>query len=281
MKTLLIPTLAATLGLASAASAQVLMFDFGATTATGTSLTNSPYHTAAGGSFTQNTWNTVNLADVTSGLLFSNNDAATGVSLHLGRTIASVDANVIDLSSNPTSTLDPATAYPTNTGVYAGDSVGKDGIFGTTTTNPRIGVQIAGLSAGTYDIYVTARNTKTGNNQPAYDQIVYAGTSSVAGNFNFTSTGFISETLTYPTGSSSASAYTSAWVEGENYVKLSVSITAGELIDIAVAGGGTNRGFLNSIQIVNTTSQIPEPSSFAALAGLAGLGLAASRRRRA
>ena len=64
MKTLqlIAPALVAAFGV-SVASAQVLMFDFGATTASGGSLTNSPYHTAAGGSFTGGTWNTVGTAD--------------------------------------------------------------------------------------------------------------------------------------------------------------------------------------------------------------------------
>ena len=59
---------------ASAASAQVLMLDFGPTAASGGDLTNSPYHTANTG-FSGTTWNTVGVVDVSSGLLFSNTTA--------------------------------------------------------------------------------------------------------------------------------------------------------------------------------------------------------------
>jgi len=67
------------------ASAQVLMLDFGPTAATGTDRTNSPYHTA-NGAFTDTTWNTLGTADVASGIVWSDNTAATGISINLGAT---------------------------------------------------------------------------------------------------------------------------------------------------------------------------------------------------
>jgi hypothetical protein len=105
--------------------------------------------------------------------------------------------------------------------------------------------------------------------------------SSAAGNFNFQETGnlYAFSTLTY-SNPNAASSFTGSWVEGSNYIKLSVSITSGDFLNLAIAGGGSeNRGFLNSVQIVNTTP-VPEPSAFAALAGLGALGLVAVRRRR-
>lgn len=260
---------------ASAASAQVLMLDFGPTAATGGDLTNSPYHTANTG-FSGTTWNTVGTADVTSGLLFSNATAA-GVTVNLGVTTT----NTVNLTSQPSTSSTLGTA--TNTGVYAGSSVGKDGIFsGAASSTNTVGLQIGGLSAGTYDIYITARNTNTGQ-QPSngYSQTALAGKSAGAGDFDFT--GYTASTLSYPSNSNT-SLYTTAWVQGENYVKLSITLSSGEFLNIAVDGAaidtnGDTRGFLNSVQIVNT-SAIPEPSAFAALAGLGVLGLAVLRRRR-
>lgn len=252
------------------------MLDFGPTGQTG-SATNSPYHTADG-AFTGGTWNTIGVSDMTSGVLFSDGTAPmTNVTVDLGISAT----NTINLSTQPATSS--ALGIANTTGVYAGNSVGKDGIFsGTGSSNNSIGVQIGGLSAGTYDIYVTARNTNTGSEpNKGYSQTVLVGTSADSGNFDFT--GYNSSTLTYP-NDSNTSLYTAAWVAGENYVKLSISLSAGEFLNLAVDGeaigsSGDTRGFLNSIQIVNT-STIPEPSTFAALGGLAAFGLAAATRRR-
>lgn len=64
-------------------------------------------------------------------------------------------------------------------------------------------------------------------------------------------------------------------------MKFSVTLTSGQFINIASRGATDElRGFLNSIEIVNT-SAVPEPASVAALAGLAALaGVVGIRRRR-
>jgi len=273
---ILTPLLA--LGLSVSASAQVLMLDFGGT-ATDRS-TNSPYHTV-NGTYSDGSWNNIGLVDPGS-VVFGNGDTATGVSVTMGLN-SGTTGTTINLATQPTNLL-TGTAYTAGSNIYTSNSIGRDGVFGGSsgTTTPWVGVQITGLAAGTYDVYVAARNTNTGTAQSNYDQIVFAG-KSVTGNFDFG--GYGSGTLSYD-GSSPTNA-SSSWVQegnsGENYVKLSVSITAGEAINIAVQGdgasGGANRGFLNAIQIVNT-STIPEPSAFAALGGLAALGLAAAGRRR-
>lgn len=261
---------------ASAASAQVLMLDFGPTVATAGNLTNSPYHTA-NGSFTGSTWNTVGTADVASGgVLFSNNTTATGVSVNLGSTTTNT---TIELGTQPGTS--GALGSQTSTGVYDGNSVGKDGIFTTTngsTGVTRVGMQVGGLTTGTYDIYITARNTSTSPTAATYSQTAFIGVSSESGNFNFqdTENPYVSSTLTYA-NPNAASSFTGTWVEGENYIKFSVSITSGDFLNLAIAGGGSeNRGFLNSVQIVHV---IPEPSSVAALAGFAALGMVGLRRR--
>ncbi len=257
------------LGFAACAHAQVLMLDFGSTASTGAE-TNSPYHTAASPSFTDIKWNTVT-ADVSSGgLFFSDTTAAAGVSVNMG--VSTGTTTTIDLDAN---TFNQLTGSATDSLIYAGNSVGRDGMFTNTTGNPYIGVQIGGLSGGTYDIYITARNTNTGSGQAAYDQIAYAGKSSDLGDFSFT--GYISSTISYAANQNPDTYRTSAWSEGENYVKLSITLSDGEYLNLAVAGNGITRGFLNSVQIV---SAIPEPSTYAVIGGLAMLGFAAIRRRR-
>lgn len=77
------------------------------------------------------------------------------------------------------------------------------------------------------------------------------------------------------------------FVNGAN-VALSESIdqtAAGFVVNIGAVSGVRSivlptTAFYDNLSITYTTSAIPEPSSYAALAGLAGLGLALGRRRR-
>jgi hypothetical protein len=274
----------ACLGLAAApsASAVALMLDFGPTAITTGSFTNSPYHAVSG--VTDGTWKSSIVGDVNSGLFYSDNSPATNVAVNMGVSYASTvigqTATTINLGLNTFNTT-ALTGSATNTGVYADTSAGRDGIFTSNNNNPYIGLQVTGLSAGTYDIYIVARNTNTGADQAAYTQTAYAGKSASVGNFDFSAYSATSESLLYPSGPTNT--YSSNWVEGSNYVKLSITLTSGEYLNLAVAGGGTGaaaRGFLNSVQIVST-STVPEPSTYAVLGGLVALGLAIHRRRRA
>jgi hypothetical protein len=277
MKKLLPAFIAAAFAFATGASAQVLLLDFGANpngTPSGANLTNSAYHTASG-NLTNTTWNQVRLADVTSGLIYGNTDAATGVSVNLGRNTTT--GTIIGLTSQPASEL---VGTAVTTGVYAGNSAGRDGIFGTSTTNPVVGIQVGGLSAGTYDVYVAARNTNTGNGQPTYSQNIFVGKTATATNFDYS--GYATAGLTYTGSASQQTTFVNSWVLGENYVKLSVTLAGGEYLNLAVEGRNASnvldRGFLNSVQIV---ASVPEPSTYAMLGGLAVLGVAILHRRRA
>lgn len=268
------------------ASAQVLMLDFGPTAATLTDRASSPYHTATSG-FTDTQWNTIGTGDVASGLKWSNNTNATGISINLG--VSAASATTINLGNNPASTNALGTSV--KTGIYSGTRAAKDGIFsGTTGQSVAVGAEISGLAAGTYDIYITGRNT---NSAFASSMRFYAGKAASSGNFDFNN-GFALDTIAYqdntpsPTPpynlSAGATAQNASWQETgtyANYGKFTISLSAGEVLQLAsLGGGGANgefRGFLNSIQIV---SSIPEPSSFALLAGAGALMIVGIRRRR-
>lgn len=213
-----------------------LMLDFG-TTIPDNSQTNSPYHTSFS-LFTDTTWNVIGTQDVNAGLLYSNSVLADGVTLNLGVS----STNIINLSTQPANSS--ALGTTVNTGVYSGNSVGKDGIW---SSHPSLGLQIGGLAAGTYNVYVTARNTNSGNGLQ-YTQTVFAGSSQIAGNYDYTLPSYDSASLSYEY---STDHFTNTWIEGNNYLVLSVTLVSGEYLNIVVKGGGSeSRGFFNSVQIV-------------------------------
>lgn len=232
------------------------MLDFGATVVTGTSQSNSPYHTVSG-SFTGTTWNQVQTTDVAAGaLVYASGGTASGVSLNLGA--AGLASSTINLGTAPSNS--GALGSLTNTGVYADTSVGRDGIWnGSSAASQRyVGFQVSGLSAGTYDVYVTSRNTSA---SVAYSQTVYLGASSTAGNFDATTLS-LSETVSY----SGASDDIGAWVDNGNYLKFTITLGTDQYLNLGVTGSTSEfRGFLNSVQIV----AVPEP----AVPVMLGLGL--------
>jgi len=259
------------LTLAASASAQVLMLDFGPTAATTTNLTNSAYH-AANTSFTDDDWNTRGTGDAAAGsLVWSTGLIAAGISLNTGATTDGT-STTIGLGNTPSSSS--ALGNNVNTGIYDGDSVLKDAIFTGSTGNTRaVGIQVGGLSAGTYDIYVSGRNTNTA---ATHSQNFYAGTSATAVNFDYSLYTANHATLSYVNATSAVTS----WSAGANYAKFSITLSSGDFLNIAAAGGpGELRGFLSFVQIVKTSS-IPEPSTYALLTGLGGVILVSLRRRR-
>lgn len=269
MKNLRLTSFAALCALASAGSAQaaVLMFDFGPTTVSGASLTNSPYH-SANTSFTDTEWNKIQNLDVAAGSLkWSDGATASSLTLDIGGN-QSVGTKVIDLAKLSSEITSNALGSQTSAGVYAPGSVGTDGIYVGSSGARAVGFQLGGLPVGTYDIYITGRNTNTGSSQT---HEFYVNTAA-AGSGNFDFSALSANSLTFANGS----AAITSWIVGENYVKTSFSITAvGQVLNLA--SYGPSRGFLNSVQIV---SAVPEPSSFAMIGGAAALGLVALRRRR-
>lgn len=263
MKSYLLASLVAALS-AIPASGSILMLDFGPTTVSGADQLNSPYHTVAGAGFTDTSWNKIEKTDVSS-LSWSNGAVATGVTVNIGVAPETVTPTVVNYATTPNSSSALGTLWPSGGGIYAGTSVGRDGIFGV--AGQSLGIQVTGLAAGIYEIFVVGRNTNTGNT--IANSFVGAG---VAGE-NFDFSGLTPISISY-TGATS----TAAWVEGVNYSKHTITLAAGQALNIATQGTDTDsqkRGFMNSIQIVQ---QIPEPST-AVLSG--ALLLPLLRRRRA
>ncbi len=257
-------------GLVVSQAGAAILLDFGPTSpATGTNnLTNSPFHTATGSMDT--TWNVLGTADQLTGVMNSDGTAAS-VGVNIGATAAS--STVIDLANQPGSSNGLGTQIMT--GVYRAGSIGRDAIFdGTNPSVHNVGFQLTGLAAGSYDVYLTMRNTNDFNIH-SMTGFVAAGTASPT----FDHSGYSSVTLTYGQG---AGAQTAAWVPNgmtdANYALFNVTLTAGQVLNVAVAGDGAGgpqtRGFLSSAAIV----AVPEPST--SLLGLAGFSLAILRRRR-
>jgi hypothetical protein len=243
------------------------MVDFGATTVTGDSLTNSPYH-SANSSFTDSMWNQITAADefAAGGLKYSDGSNASGVSINMGST--DVYNGTIDLDGTVRSVA-PKTDY--STGIYAGTSVALDAVYGIvgTTGTKFCGFQIGGLAAGEYQIYLTGRNTATTG---GYTETFYLSTSSTGG--NFVNNSGTTQALTYPGGGD-----WSQWYEegsaSENYVVYNITLAAGEYINIGTTASNSQAAGLNSVQIVS----VPEPAALGLVLGGATLIIAVRRFR--
>lgn len=255
-------------GAVATTHAAVLQLDFGPTTVSGTDQSNSPLHAVT--PTTGTTWNKVELADISSGLMYADGSNAIGVSLNLGR---STSSNTINFADQPGNSA--ALAGTVNTGIFAGTSVGRDGIFhGTQFQNNRLGLTLSGLPLGPYDVYIVAMNTSIGFDDNRRVQNVGALATASS-----TST---LDTTALPTLAiaNHGTGLTASWSDGLNYRKLTVTLTSATPDLTIFSYGNTNvtgqehpRGFLNAVQVV----LIPEPTSLVML-GFAGLLL---RRRRA
>lgn len=258
-------TLAVLLAGASVASGTVMLLDFGPTTPTGGNLTNSPYHTVNSG--TETIWNVLGTSD-SSSLTWGDNSTATGVAVNLGRSLTST---VINFADQPGASNSLGTRI--NTGVFDGNSVGKDGVFhGSGGQQNAIGMKLTGLTVGiTYEVFVVGINTN----------ITLPGDSDLTPmNIGALATGDVGTLdIAALSATTVSNNVTGSWTEGANFARFNVTLTADNPVltlftisDIPSEG----RGFLNSVQV----TPVPEPAIYAALFGLLSLGFVAWRRRR-
>jgi len=216
-----------------------LLLDFGPTSVqTLADCLNSPGHAVGGLSDVQTNWNTGLKTDVASGLIYSDNSPASGVSIDMGRSVSG--GSIIDFTDNgfiSTNVLGGSQ----NSGIYGGNSPVKDGFYGGATGNTSaVGVRVNGLSAGTYTVFFAARNTSTANANP---QRVYATNAPTTSTYTFTNSPSVLENNSSP-------AVTSSFVSGDNCGSMVVTLAAGDSLYIAAAGASADRGFLNAVEIV-------------------------------
>lgn len=301
MKTLPLAIVSISICTVHSLSAATLMLDFGnpvtntsvpetnnlatpGPVAAGAYLTLSPGHVTGSVAAGETTWNTITTSDPNSTLKYSDGTSAPStVTLTLGQEAVAGD-NTISYStpiaslglvgngggtSGRKSLLTPGSIYGDSR--LGSSAVGRDAFFGA--ANSAIGFRVDGLAAGDYVVYLMGRNTNA-NTASLAGMAFYATTGDSASTFASFNTED-SEFQANPTYTTAA--YTNqyqSFVEGQNYVALSVSLLEGDSLFVAVDGTETEiRGFLNMAQIV----QVPE-TSVALLGGLGLLGLLRRRR---
>ena len=240
----------------SQAQAGSLLLDFGPTTVTGTDVTLSMAHFAGALTDADINWNQIINADATSGLVYSDGSAASGVSVIVGRSDAGISDTVNYNNKNISSS---ALGGQLKNGIYTNTSPLKDGIFATgisTVNTNTLGIRVDGLAAGTYTLYISGRNTSTAISAP---ERFFAANGAVSASFSFSTntTSFVDEANsgTAPGGSpNQADAITGTFAYGDNCVHLVVTLGAGDSLYLAaigiVTGSDYIRGFLNSVEIV-------------------------------
>lgn len=270
--------------------ASSLLLDFGQTTVASPYLTLSPAHAVGAVSLSDTSWNKIISSAPVSSLLFGDGSTATGITLTLGQE-ASVGNGSISFSTAIANTalagtgggiggqqslLSPGSVYGDDTSSTA---TGRDGFFGggTAAAGAAIGVRLDGLVAGDYFLFVMARNVNS--NVGLQPMNIFAASGATDTTFSFSSL-IAQEQSNVGYASAGYSGQYNTFVNGENYVSLTVNVGAGESLFIAVDAPGTGttletRGFINSLAV----APVPEPSALAIL-GTSGLVLLVGMNRR-
>ena len=219
-------------------SAATLLIDFGPNTPSNSdgSSTNSPVDMRMGAwSSASPTWNVVGTSDVnvnSAGGTLSYIDGTTagtggsGVGLDLAAAAGASDTNAYSGPSPATLTFGDTVNQPTtssalggfSSGIYANTGPARDGTF----ENPNneytgIGANITNLPAGTYEVFVTARNTNGGAFTTPED--VWINATNAAGSYSIPSVG-----SAFTEANSSSDAGTGGFIVNENYVTATVTL---------------------------------------------------------
>ena len=233
------------------ANAAALLLNFGPTLSTGTDRLLDPAHYTGIVPASELTWNRIT-AD-TNTLYYGDGTLATGVTLNLGRSTAvgPVGNDIINFNDDGYTVNALGTAI--NTGVYAGTSPVKDGIFGGAggTNNLALGLRVDGLPAGTYRIVVHGRNSNTAG---IASLLWYATNGASATTYAFTTNDATGFQL------NSTPAITTGFVDGDAITILIVTISSGQSLYVASEGtilGTEMRGFFNAISISPGTADLP------------------------
>jgi hypothetical protein len=248
LRTLVCAALLSAVGCAQAAS---LMLDFGPTTMTGSSVSNSPAHSLGFVPIEETSWNKITVDN--SALVYSDGSTATGVAVVLGRTDAGVTDTVNFNNKNINSTGLTGSGAGFNAGVYAGTSALKDGIFATGTSavaTNALGLRVDGLPAGEYTVYFAARNSNIGSSMT---EQVFLTNATSASSYAFTNSPSVFQLNAYSGGP------TLTFALGDNYNKMVITLGTGDSLYLTCVGTNSTekRGFLNLVQIVPVTDTPP------------------------
>ncbi len=185
-------------------------------------------------------WNT--LEGDSSNLVFANGDAAPSVSIDVGLSVAGISS--IDFSREA---ISGELGVDINTGVYARSSPIKDGIYGELGDGAVVGLQIRGLPAGAYKVFIHGRNTNSTHDTPMRFFLKVAPPSEIVS--------FSNDDI-YALVDNSVPANKHDFVEGDNFAVLSAVVREGQSLFLAAEGTGIEtRGFFNIVEIIPETGK--------------------------